>query len=48
MVVSGVQKLKPGIAVKVRPEAAQNPAAPAAPATAADARNGANAGAQQG
>ena len=48
VVVSGVQKLKPGIAVKVRPEAAQNPAAPVAPATAADTRNGANAGAQQG
>jgi membrane fusion protein (multidrug efflux system) len=48
VVVSGVQKLKPGIAVKVRPEAAQNPAAPAAPATATDTRNGANARAQQG
>ena len=44
VVVSGVQKLKPGSAVKVRPEA-QNPAAPA---TAADARNGADARAQQG
>ena len=45
VVVSGVQKLKPGIAVKVRPETAQNPAAPA---TAADTRNGASAAAQQG
>jgi len=50
VIVSGVQKLKPGSVVKVRAENAANPAAPASPAApaAATAAAAANRGAQQG
>jgi membrane fusion protein (multidrug efflux system) len=49
IVVSGVQKLKAGSVVKVRPEAAPNPAAPAATGGAGTtAANGVQSGAQQG